>query len=163
VEKMTPKDLEALFKRISRFDQTLGLELSITEAGDTVYKMKVDERHASSPISCHGGAIAGMMDAVLGVRALAYSVTQMKFCSTVEFKINFLNPAVPGDLLIGASSIDFVGKRLVVTSATISAGEKLVAKGIGTFNLYPISKFGSGADANDIQKTLEGFFKGDSV
>ncbi|GAB4020305.1 MAG: hypothetical protein Fur0010_22800 [Bdellovibrio sp.] len=138
---MDAKELEKLFKKTSQFDKTLEMDLKIIKAGEIEYSMTVSNCHLSSPTVSHGGAIAGMMDNVLGVTALSYAVTQNKLCSTVEFKINYLNPAKLGDKLTGTAQIDYIGKRLVVTSGFIKCGEKLIAKGMGTFNLYPMEKF----------------------
>jgi len=138
---MDAKDLEKLFRKTSQFDQTLGMNFIVKSAGEIEYTMTIDSRHLSSPQISHGGAIAGMMDNVLGVTALSYAVTQEKLCSTVEFKINYLNPAKLGDVLTGSAQIDYIGKRLVVTSGFIKCGERLIAKGMGTFNLYPMEKF----------------------
>lgn len=138
---MDAKDLEKLFKKNSKFDITLGMDFKIIKAGEIEYTMTISEAHLSSPTVSHGGALAGMMDNVLGVTALSYAVTQEKLCSTVEFKINYLNPAKLGDKLTGTAQIDYIGKRLVVTSGFIKCGDKLIAKGMGTFNLYPMEKF----------------------
>lgn len=137
---MDAKELEKLFKKISCFDKHMGMSFTVEGPGKVTYKMEITENHLSSPKTAHGGVIAGMMDNVLGVTALSYAVTQDKLCSTVEFKINYINPAHPGDLLIGTADIDFKGKSLVVTSATIRADKRLIAKGMGTFNLYPMEK-----------------------
>ena len=137
---MTPSQFEKFYQNLSKFDQSLGLRLKVISPREIQYSLKICEEHLSSPQVCHGGVIAGMMDATLGVGALAYAVTQNKLCSTVEFKINYLGPAHLGEILIGKSQIDFIGKRLVVTNATISSGNQPIAKGMGTFNLYPMEK-----------------------
>lgn len=141
MSKLDPEKLVALFKEVCRFDETMGLELAIND-GRTTYSVKIDDRHCSAPGICHGGVISGMMDATLGMEALAYAVTKDMLCATVEFKINFIKPAHTGDRLIGSAEKDYIGKSLVVTNAKIineKSGE-LVAKGMGTFNLYPMEK-----------------------
>ncbi|MCO4792304.1 MAG: PaaI family thioesterase [Bacteriovoracaceae bacterium] len=139
---MTPKELEKLYKSISKFDQHLGMTFDLLDPGEVVYKMTVKEEHLSSPDTCHGGAIAAMMDALLGVPVLSLAVTEDKLCATVEFKINYLGPAQIGDELVGTNTIDFKGKSLVVSSGQIKNSQTglLIAKGMGTFNLYPAKK-----------------------
>jgi uncharacterized protein (TIGR00369 family) len=137
-------DFEKIYKGMCHFDQHLGLNLTIHEPGRITYTMTVQRQHLSSLDACHGGAIAAMMDATLGLTALSWAIHQGKLCSTVEFKTNFLAPAKPGDQLEGTGEIDFIGAKLVVTNAKIldkNTGQ-LVAKGMGTFALYPISKKG---------------------
>ncbi len=137
---MTPLELKDFYKKINHFDRTLDFNLDITADGTVTYETVISEKHLSSPDTCHGGTLAGLMDNVLGVTALAYAVQQNMLCATVEFKINYLNPAKLGDKIFGRAKIDHKGQRLVVTSGTLETKEKLIAKGLGTFNLYPSEK-----------------------
>jgi acyl-coenzyme A thioesterase PaaI-like protein len=136
------QQLVELFKKMNRFDSLLGLELKINEQGAPYYELPIRADHESSPQTAHGAVIAGMMDAQLGILALNSAVTRGMFCSTVELKTNFFHPARVGDTLIGGGELDFQGKSLVVVSAwlTLKSTNQLAAKGIGTFNLYPMSK-----------------------
>lgn len=136
---MNPQELLELFQKINNFDKHLNLELN-NNSDKLQYSLTIANEHLSSPKTSHGAVIAAMMDAVLGIEALSHAVSKGCLCSTVEFKINYLQPALLGDKLTGHAQIDFKGKSLVVTSATINCGEKLVAKGQGTFNLYPFEK-----------------------
>ena len=133
-------ELEKLYKKINQFDLHMGYQLKIIAPGKLQNKLEIEKKHLSSPDTCHGGVLAGLMDNILGVTALSHAITQDCLCSTVEFKINYLNPAKLGDHLVGEGEIDFKGKSLVVTSGSIRNGETLITKGIGTFNLYPFSK-----------------------
>ncbi|ATH08322.1 hypothetical protein BIY24_10295 [Halobacteriovorax marinus] len=139
---MTPQELEVIFRKISNFDKLLGLNFTMDSEGRITYSLEVAKEHLSSPKTCHGGVLAAMMDCVLGLSVLAHSVTLDKLCSTVEFKTNFITPANLGDTLIGVAELDYVGNSLVVCNGTITCKEsqRVVAKGMGTFNLYPLSK-----------------------
>lgn len=139
---MNPLSLEAFYKKVCHFDRHLNMRLSVHDFGKITYRLTVDERHLSFPNACHGGVIAGMMDATLGVTALSWAMPRGKLCATVEFKTHFFAPVRPGDELEGSGEIDFTGSRLVVTTARIvdMTTDLLVAKGMGTFTLYPISK-----------------------
>ncbi len=132
----------AFYESVDQFGKNNGYQLTIHEPGNIEYSMKVKDEHQSSPNHCHGGVLAGLMDATLGVAALSYAMTQKCLCSTVEFKINYLAPVHLGDELKATGHLDHKGKSLVITSAEIyqvSTG-KLVCKGMGTFNLYPMEK-----------------------
>jgi len=120
----------------------MGLELAITNDGQTSYRLTIHEALMSSPAAIHGGAISAMMDATLGIQALCHAAKSNMLCSTVEFKINFLSQATIGETLIGQAKLDYTGKRLVVSSADIieEKSKRIVAKGLGTFNLYPMKK-----------------------
>lgn len=138
--KLNPQELLNHFKNMCEFDRTLGLSLEINKEGHLEYGLKVMEKHASRPGTSHGGVLAGMMDATLGITALEKAVSIGKLCSTVEFKINFLQPARVGDNLRGSAKVDFIGKSLVVTSGEIYSESTIVAKGQGTFNLYDLDQ-----------------------
>lgn len=131
----------ALFRQINRYDDFNGLSFEISSPGEITYRMKVQEKHLSSPNIAHGAAIAGMMDCVLGLSALSHSITEGNLVSTVEFKINYLKPVHLGDELTGTGKVAHKGKSLLISSGEIrnSQGE-LVAMGQGTFNAYPSTK-----------------------
>lgn len=135
-----PKFL-ALFRTINKYDITNGLTFEIPEPGAVIYKMTVKEEHCSVPNICHGGAIAGFMDCVLGLAALSEAVTRNSLTATVEFKINYIRPAKVGEELVGNGKVVHKGKSLLISSAEIrTVGGELVAMGQGTFNNYPMSK-----------------------
>lgn len=137
---MTPKDLEDVFRKVCRFDQTLGLDFEVPKPGKSIYRFTVDERHLANPHHCHGGVLAAVMDGTMGVAVLTEAVREGNLCSTVEFKINYLNRAKLGDQLESIGEIEFKGQRLVVANATIRCGETIIAKAMGTFSLYPANK-----------------------
>lgn len=143
--KLNAQGIVDLFKQYGNWDKTLGLEMDIDDQGNIYYDLVIEEKHLSRPTTSHGGVIAAMMDSVLGITSLQEAASRGMLCSTVEFKINFLKPALKGYRLRGKAKIDFSGKSLVVTSAEIQVipNEKqkndeifILAKGQGTFNLY---------------------------
>jgi len=136
------KAFEKFYTELVQFDDYLGMKLKVHSPGDITYTLRVKKHHLTSPDACHGGVIAAMMDSVLGVTALSWAVSKGNLCSTVEFKINYLTPVKPDDLLEGTGEIDFTGSKLIVTNAKIieKVTKRLVAKGMGTFSQYPISK-----------------------
>lgn len=135
------KQFIELFKSINKYDLDNQMHFEIHSPGSITYKMKVAEKHLSSPDTAHGAAIAGFMDCVLGLSALSEAITQSNLTSTVEFKINFIKPAKIHDELIGTGKVIHRGKSLIISSGEIrnSKGD-LVAMGQGTFNTYPFSK-----------------------
>ncbi len=128
----------------NNFGRELGLNFTILEPGVVKHTLTITEKHLATPHTAHGGVTAAMMDAVLGVAALSLTCEEFKIVSTVEFKINYLNPALVGDELSGESVIEQKGNRIVIVSGTIKAinRDKVIAKAIGTFNAYPAEKVG---------------------
>lgn len=139
---MDQEKMISIFRKHCKYDTTMGFELKIIAPGEIVYSVTIDERHLSIPDTCHGGVLSGMMDSTLGYTALTHAITKDMFCSTVEFKINYVSPALLGDQLEGTGQLEYKGQSLVVTTADIKNIKtgNLVAKGMGTFNLYPASK-----------------------
>lgn len=139
---MNAKEFEAIYKEMAHFDRHLGMDLAVDGPGAIRYRLRVGEQHLSSVNACHGGVLAAMLDATLGMTALTWAVTHRKLCATVEFKTHFFAPVGHGDELEGRGTLDFTGSKLVVVSGEIRdcrAGH-CVAKAIGTFTLYPLSK-----------------------
>lgn len=134
----------ALFKSINNFDKDNGLDFEIHSPGEITYHMTVLDKHLSSPNTAHGAVIAGFMDCVLGLSALSLAFTENNLTSTVEFKLNFIRPALFGEELVGTGRVEHKGKSLLISTGEIrlkSTGD-LVAKGQGTFNTYPLTKKG---------------------
>lgn len=142
---MTPEQFYHLFRSMNHFDQDNGASFVIHGPGKIEYRMTVAAKHTSSPGVAHGAALAGLMDCVLGMTALSLALPDGNLVSTVEFKVNFIRPGKLGEELIGTGAIDYKGKSLIIASGSLhtSSGE-LVAKGLGTFNVYPMEKRLSG-------------------
>ncbi len=141
------REMIAVFNEINRYAQANGMALAVERPGVAVYRMTVEEKHLSSPGTCHGGVVAGLMDAALGAAALSLAFTREELVATVEFKINYFRPVRLGDVLVARGTVEHAGQRLLAARGTIhradaddgSEGEA-VAGGLGTFNAYPLSK-----------------------
>ncbi|MET4105562.1 PaaI family thioesterase [Hymenobacter sp. UYP22] len=135
--------LIAVYNRINHYGQANGMELVLNQPGDVRYTMTIRNEHLSSPGTCHGGVLAGLMDSALGAAALSLAFTAGELVSTVEFKINYLHPVRLNDQLVAHGVVEHSGKTLVVSSATITCPTRnnlVVARGMGTFNRYPATK-----------------------
>ncbi|WP_291722254.1 PaaI family thioesterase [Bernardetia sp.] len=141
-ENKNHDQLIALYNQFNAFAKDNGMSLVVDEIGHAVSEMKIVEKHQSAPGHCHGGVIAGLMDATLGASALSYAFANGKLCATVEFKINYFLPVKLHDEIVAEANLEHTGKRLVHTVCDIKNKKtgKIVAKGIGTFNLYPMNK-----------------------
>ncbi|NEN22495.1 PaaI family thioesterase [Cryomorpha ignava] len=131
------------YDKVNAFGALLGLELNVIEPGKVVYRMEITEKHLSNPAAAHGGAIASMMDGILGVSALSLATEKHRLVSTVEFKINYFAPIKLGDKLVGVGQVVFEGNRLISSEGTIyceNENMNVVCKGLGTFNSYPVEK-----------------------
>lgn len=136
--------VKELYDTFNNVDKELDFELTVHSPGVIEYKVKITDKHLSSPGVGHGAITAALMDAILGTTALTAVFPEGQLVSTVEFKLNYFKPALLGDVLIGTGEIEFKGKSLIATTARIvkQDSEELVSKGMGTFNIYPMSKRG---------------------
>ncbi|HET6245855.1 MAG: PaaI family thioesterase [Bacteroidetes bacterium] len=132
-----------IYNKINKYGEVNGMKVHVIEPGHIVYEMEIKDQHMATPIAAHGGAVAGFMDGVLGVAALSASAQEENLVSTIEFKINFLNPVYKSDILIGTGRVEQKGKRIIIASGEIVCKNRnniLIAKAIGTFNAYPFEK-----------------------
>ena len=135
----------AAYDQMNHFGRSNGMTLTVGQPGHVEYRMTIRDEHLSSPNTCHGGVLAGLMDAALGAAALSLAFTKLEFVSTVEFKMNYLHAVHLHDVLVARGAVDHAGNSLVVSSCVIyriKAGhdDVAVARGLGTFNRYPATK-----------------------
>ena len=146
MSKLIPKDPN-YEKRIRESFSKQGLlqnfdaEIVQIAPGEVELAMHFDKRLTQQDGFLHAGAITTLVDSACGYAAYTLMPADSRVLS-VEFKINYLTRVKPGDLLVGTGEIDFTGAKLIVASGNIveKNSGRLVAKGIGTFSQYPLSK-----------------------
>ncbi len=127
----------------NNFGRTLGMDFTIESAGKVVYTMVVSDVHLATPVTSHGGAIAGLMDAVLGVCGLSAVCMEDRLVSTVEMGMHFIRPANLNDHLIARAEVVSKGNRIIIIEGKIyNQFDDVIARGSGTFNAYPKEKAG---------------------
>mgnify|MGYP005673569473 CR=1 FL=1 len=125
----------------NHFGRFMGMDYEVLEPGRVTYKLTIKKDLLATPTAAHGGAIAGFMDGIVGVAALSATAPEGKVVSTVEFKINYLRPALFQDEVIGKGTVLKKGKSLLVVKGEIfNAKEELIATAIATLNAYPVEK-----------------------
>ena len=127
------------------FGKFLGMEFRIISEGVVEYYLTIKKDHLATPNAAHGGVISSLVDAALGVAGLSLVCTDNQVVSTVEYKLNFLSPALLNDQLVAKARVEQRGKRILITSCDvicINRENKMIAKALGTFNAYDASKAG---------------------
>jgi len=113
----------------ANFIRDLEIRLDKVSEGVCETSLIVQERLLKQHGFIHGGVIATMADHTAG--GAARSVSGDKDVLTVEFKINYLRPAI-GDRLRCTATVLRTGKTVIVAEALVYAGnagkEALVAK-----------------------------------
>jgi uncharacterized protein (TIGR00369 family) len=144
---MNPNDHPLIQKYISSnlFGKLIGMHFTIVAPGEVEYHLKITSHLLATPMAAHGGAISALVDGALGVAGLSAVCSENKVVSTVEYKLNFLSPALSGDDLVAKAKVDQQGKRILIVSCDVfctNRNNKLIAKALGTFNAYDAVKAG---------------------
>ena len=107
--------------------------------------LTITKDHLATPNAAHGGVVSALVDGALGLAALNAVYKENKAVSTVEYKINFLSPALLNDELVAKARIEHKGKRIIIASCDVfcvNRQNKLIAKALGTFNAYDANRAG---------------------
>lgn len=130
------EDLLSCYRQWNHYGSLLEMDFEILN-GKVIYTMEIKEKHLATERYAHGGAIASMMDAVLGVSALYEVHRENKLVATVEMKLNFIAPAALGDVLTGTATMLSKGNKILVFQGEIrNQREALIAHGTATFVTY---------------------------
>ena len=132
-------DLIDRYNESNLFGKENNLILKVLDKGHIEYQMKLEEKHMALSDVVHGGAIAGLMDAVLSVAAFSQVADENKQVATVEFKINYLKSVKKKSILKGIGTVIKNGERLMVTKGEIF-DEKGDLVAIGTGTIIPFQK-----------------------
>jgi uncharacterized protein (TIGR00369 family) len=118
----------------ANFVRDLGIELTVIEDGCCETVLVPAERHLQQHGLIHAGVLTTMADHTAGCAARSVVGLEQDVI-TVEFKINFLRPAV-ADRVRCRGSVLRTGKTLVICESEVFAGkdgvEKLVSKAMVT-------------------------------
>ncbi len=139
---MFSSELIAKYARSNHFGELIGMHCEILEIGKVDYYITIEDKHLATPIAAHGGVIASLMDAALGVACLSAVVNDNKVVSTLELSLRFLKPAELGATIVAKSNVVSKGNRILVSEVKVYDGDTLIAMGSGTFNAYPKEKAG---------------------
>lgn len=126
------------------FGKLLGMSFEILSPGAIIYSLTVKSEHLATPLAAHGGFTGALVDATLGVTALSAVCEKNQVVSTIEYKVNFLAPALLHDELEAHGKIIQQGRRILVVNCEVRAKNRniLVAQAMGTFNAYDATKAG---------------------
>lgn len=127
----------------NNFGKLVGMRFTILAPGKVNYLLSVNESHMATPFSAHGGCIASLLDATMGVGALSLVSDKNQVVATIEMKVNFLKAAKRSDELVSISRVIKNGKKIIVMFAEVrNQDEQLLAIASGTFMPYDAAKAG---------------------
>jgi uncharacterized protein (TIGR00369 family) len=107
--------------------------------------MRMKKEHVNTIGTVHGGILCDFSDAAMGF-AFTTLLSPAQTGVTVEFKINFLRPAFPGNRLRAVAKVISRGKSLGYLECEIrSQAGQLIAKAASTCKAFPsFSSVGGG-------------------
>jgi uncharacterized protein (TIGR00369 family) len=127
----------------NEFGKLLGMNFQIRDFGLVEYTLMVEKKHLATPTAAHGGIIASLLDATVGVAALSMVCKDGKVISTVEMNITFLAPAFENDQLMCVSEVVKKGNRLLFMAANVlNQNGTQIARCSAILNAYPKEKAG---------------------
>jgi uncharacterized protein (TIGR00369 family) len=131
------------YNSYNNFATLVGMSYEIISAGNVNYCIQITKELLATPFAAHGGIIASLLDASLGVTALSTVCQDDKVVSTIEFSSRFYKPAFENDVLSAYGTLLSKGNRIISCEAKVyNQKNELIALGNGTFNAYPKEKAG---------------------
>jgi acyl-CoA thioesterase len=115
----------------SQYSQHLGIEAVSLGDGVAEARLPMAEHLRNRSQVMHGGAIFSLLDIAMGL-ACSSSHGFDRRSATLECKINYIRPVAEGEVICRARVLH-AGTRTLVVEADVLQGDKLVAKGQGTF------------------------------
>jgi uncharacterized protein (TIGR00369 family) len=141
MEGMLTEERAAFLERdfYQGFIKTCGFKLDVLERGRAKSSLEVTEDHSQQDNFVHAGVMATMADHTAGYAAFSV-VPEDSRILTLEFKINFLRPAL-GHRLICRAKVVKEGKNIVVADSEVYSQrdgvEKIAAKALVTLMAVP--------------------------
>ena len=131
--KINPDYVEAVKEEVngSPYFSLISMEIMTLDWGECRLDVAVQERHLQPFGLVHGGVCSSMIDAT-AFWAVYSQVDQDLGMTTVELKLNYLEPANAGSLIARGKSLR-VGKTLCLGEASVENEEgRLIAHGTST-------------------------------
>jgi acyl-CoA thioesterase len=115
--------------------QLTGLEVLGADDTGSQFRMTVGDDHLQAYGTAHGGSVAGLLDAAMGL-AIIGRLDAGEGCATIEMKVNFTAPVIPGEVTATGQVIT-LGRRVVVARAdAINPDGRIAATALGTFSRF---------------------------
>lgn len=115
------------------FNGLVGLRASEEDDGTARILLTAGEEHLNPAGAVHGGAIASLIDVVMG-RAVASLFEGDERPVTIEMKVNYLEAGERGEL-VAEARVSRQGRRFTVVHADVTqaATGETVAEAMGTY------------------------------
>lgn len=116
------------------FRRWLGIDYRVMEDTRAVVALKLDDEKRNLGGVAHGGIVASLIDIAMGTAASGGNYeTRLRYLVTLEMKVNYLAPAVGGELIATADVLRLGGRTIVTRCDVVNDRGDLCATGLGTF------------------------------
>ena len=132
-----PEDVLRLMEQHSPFNRFLGIRAESADVGHGVLTLPVREEFVGDPRrpALHGGVISSLIDTAGGVAAWS-ALDPGESVSTVDLRVDFLEPAGLGGPLRAEAKLIRKGNRVCSVGVAVTQQGVLVAEGRGVYNIH---------------------------
>ncbi|RJQ29149.1 MAG: PaaI family thioesterase [Peptococcaceae bacterium] len=117
----------------SLFWQLLDIKVRSSGPGRAELGMRTVDEHTQLAGVVHGGAVASLIDSAVAAAIGGLEMPKIGM-ATIEMKVNYLAPVLPGDELVADARIIQNGRKIVVgTVEVFNQKRHLVAFGTATY------------------------------
>jgi uncharacterized protein (TIGR00369 family) len=135
--EFTREQLLAIMEEHVPFNRYLGLRGESIGEGRAVLVLPVRPEFVGDPRrpALHGGVLSSLIDTAGGVAAWS-ALAPGETVSTVDLRVDYLEPAGLGAPLRAAAELVRKGNRVCHVRVAVTQGEALVAEGRAVFNIH---------------------------
>lgn len=133
----TPEDLLRVMEEHVPFNRLLGMKGESAGDGKAVLVLPVRAEFVGDPRrpALHGGVVSSLIDTVGGLAAWS-ALSPGESVSTVDLRVDYLEPAGLGAELRAEAELVRKGNRVCHVRIAVTQGEVLVAEGRGVYNIH---------------------------
>jgi uncharacterized protein (TIGR00369 family) len=132
-----PLDLLKLMEEHAPFSRLLGVKGEHLEPGRAVVSLPVREDFVGDPRrpALHGGVLSALIDTAGGAAAWS-ALGPGESVSTVDLRVDFLEPARLGGPLLAEALLRRKGNRVCHVRVSVTQDGVLVAEGAAVYNIH---------------------------
>lgn len=116
--------------------RTIGMRMTVVEAGHVVVAVVPGDRHANGNHIAHGGLVATLADSATGA-AVSTLLDSGERCSTVDLQVDYLRPVpLSHGVLEAVGTVTHRGRRLAHADCRVHVGGRDVAVARAVFSVF---------------------------
>jgi uncharacterized protein (TIGR00369 family) len=131
-------DICRLMETLSPFNKLLGLRVELLEAGHAVVWLTPRPEFIGDPrrATLHGGVLSALIDTAGGAAAWSTLEPMEDAVSTVDLRVDYLEPATVGADLRAEARLRRKGNRVCHVQVEMTQGGTAIATGVGVYNIH---------------------------